>query len=310
VTKVKVTCLGVKQSPKKFRSAAAVTYPYDEPYISCTVSRSGKRLMSVSREPFVQAADATPNVDWETVAFSAVLYRWNGSKYDFSQESPWVWDRAPDEQLLGFDTNFWRRFGETEHRKIFFNPPSAGRYRIAIHYHWYEADGIEAYDEFDWASYHFGHFGSPGLGYCIFPGAPPPDGSYAGTSDEGKAVSFDAGPLWTGAPREIAGSKLTEVKIAATINCTPARSLALTINVDSGRWIQLNADNTFAYARSGGLTSTTRQNETATYSITGKIESAGTATGSVHISQVSFDDNGTHYNCTGAPHGWTASKSG
>ena len=76
------------------------------------------------------------------------------------------------------------------------------------------------------------------------------------------------------------------------------------VDVSPGRWIQLNADNTFAYARSGGLTSATRQNETATYSITGKLETSGTARGSLDISQASFDENGTHYTCTGAPHGF------
>jgi hypothetical protein len=308
-TKVKVNCVGVTRS-SKLLSRSAITYPYDEPYISCTVGTSGRRLMSISRDPFVQAIDATPNVDWQTVAFSALLYKWNGSDYVFSEQSAWVWDRAADEQLTDFSGNFWRRFGETTHRKIFFNPPTEGRYRIAIRYHWYAANGIDEHDELDWASYHFGHFGSASLGHCDFPGPPPPDGHYAGTTDEGKAVSFDAGPIWTTVPRDVAGSKLTNVKIANTINCTPARTLSFAVNVDPGRWIQVAADNTFAYARSGGLTSTTRQNETATYSITGKIEPAGTATGSVHISQVSFDDNGTRYNCTGAPHGWTAAKSG
>jgi hypothetical protein len=308
VTVVKVTCTGVKQS-HAYR-AATPTYPYDEPYVLCTVGTSGQRLVSIARDPQVNAVDATANVDWQTVAFSAVLYSWNGTAWVFAEQSPWAWDRAPDEQLTDFGGNFWRRFGETGQQQIFFHPKTSGRYRVAIRYHWYAANGIADHDELDWASYHFGHFGSASQGFCDFPVAPPPDGHYTGTTDEGKAVSFDSAPIWTAVPREIAGARLTNVVIAGTITCTPARTLSFSVNINPGRWIQLNADNTFAYARSGELTSTTRQNETATYSITGKLETSGTGRGSVQISQAAFDENGTHYTCTGAPHGWTATKSG
>jgi hypothetical protein len=304
--KVKVQCIGVKPSSHKLQSRAAITYPYDEPYISCTVSTSGKRLMSISREPLVNAVDATANVDWQTVAFSALLYKWNGTDYVFSEQSAWVWDRAPDEQLEDFGGNFWRRFGETSHRKIFFNPPSAGRYRIAIRYQWYAANGVEDHDELDWASYHFGHFGSPGLGYCNFPGSPPPDGHYVGTTDEGKAVAFDAGPIWTTVPRDIAGSRLTNVKISSSTSCTPARSLSYSISVAPGRWIQLYADNTFAYAAVAPLTDPARQNVVASLFVVGKIGTDGSATGSLYLQQLAFDENGTHYTCAGAAHSWTA----
>lgn len=309
LTKVKVNCTGVTQS-RRFRSGAAVTYPYDEPYISCTVSTTGKRLMSITREPVVNAVDATANVDWQTVAFSALLYEWNGTEYEYSQQSDWVWDRVPDEQLEDFGGNFWRRFGETSHRKIFFNPTSAGRYRIAIRYHWYAANNIEDYDELDWASYHFGHFGSASLGYCNFPGPPPPDGSYTGTSDEGQAISFKAAPIWSSVPRLVGGSRLTEVKYSTSVSCTPARTVTLPINVDPGKWIQLDAYNTFSYARVGGLTSATRQHETASYFLIGKIDTSGKAAGSIYIQELSFDESGTHYACAGVPHSWTAAKTG
>lgn len=308
IVKVKVNCVGVTQT-HRYRSAT-ITYPIVEPDVLCTVGTSGKRLITIPSEPEMNAVDATANVDWQTVAFSAVLYSWNGTAWVFAEQSPWAWDRAPDQQLEDFAGNFWRRFGETSHESVIFHPATSGRYRVAIRYHWYAENGVAEHDELDWANYHFGHFGSASQGYCDFPSAPPPDGHYAGTTDEGKAVSFDSAPIWSSVPRDVAGSRLTNVVIANTITCSPTRTLSFSVDVSPGRWIQLNADNTFAYARSGGLTSATRQNETATYSITGKLETSGTALGSLDISQASFDENGTHYTCTGAPHGWTAAKSG
>jgi hypothetical protein len=274
------------------------------------VGKSGARLVTIAHEPEIRAADATANVDWQTVAFSAILFKGSGDDATIEDQSPWVWDRAPDEQLLDFAGNFWRRFRETGHRQIFFHPAGSGPYRVAIRYHWYAANGSADYDTLDWAKYHFGHFGSASQGYCNFPGPPPPDGHYAGTTDESKNVSFDSAPIWSTVPRDVGGSRLTNVKVSSSISCTPAKTLTYSITVDAGRWIQLNADNTFAYARIGNVNDPSRQNVSASYFLAGKIDTAGSAAGSYYIQQIAFDESGTHYNCTGAPHGWTAAKSG
>jgi len=309
VKKKKVKCTDVTLT-RRVQAGAAPTYPYDEPDILCTVSTNGKRLVSVAREPTMRAVDATANVDWQTVAFSALLYTWNGTSYVFSQQSQWMQDRVPDEQLLDFGPNFWRPFDSPSHQQIFFNPGAAGRYRVAIRYHWYAANGTDDHDILDWASYHFGHYGSAGQGFCNFPGPPPPDGHYAGTTDENRAISFDAAAIWPNAPREIGGSRLTNVRIASSLSCTPARPFNYVINVDAGRWIQLNADNTFAFERVGTLNDPARQNVVASYFLAGRIDTAGIASGSVYFQQLSFDENGTHYTCAGAAHTWTAKPSG
>jgi hypothetical protein len=307
VKKVKVKCTGVKRSSRRL-SAAAITYPYEEPLIDCTVTRGGQWRVAVAHEPVVRAVDATANVDWQTVAFSALLYQWSAtdSQWVLSQQSQWVRDHVPDDQLEGFPANFWQPFGKTGHEKILFTPATSGKYRVAIRYHWYAANGIKDHDELVWASFHFDHFASANFGECDFPGHPPPDGQYTGTTDEGKAVTFTTGPIWITATREVAGTRLTNVTIASTVTCSPALTLSYSIAFVPTRWIQLNYDNTFAYAASSPIRSTTRQNVTATYSITGKIDLPGSAAGSVSIWQLSFDQNGTHYDCAGKPHLWTA----
>src|SRR5262249_11869983 len=73
VTKVKVKCTGVKPSTRR-TSSAAITYPFEEPLIDCSATPAGEFRVGIARNPTMHAVDATPNVDWETVAFSALLY--------------------------------------------------------------------------------------------------------------------------------------------------------------------------------------------------------------------------------------------
>ena len=227
------------------------------------------------------------------------------------QQSPWAWDRAPDEQLEDFGPNFWQPFGQTGSVPVTFNPSSSGEYRVAIRYHWYGANAAADQEKLDWASYHFGHYGSPGEDSCNFPGPPPPDGNYAGTTDESKAITFTAAPIWTNVPRPIGGSQLTQVTIRSTLNCTPSGTLNYSITAAPTRWIQLNADNTFAYVRVGSIkdSNAARSNVAGSYFVAGKIDTAGNASGSLYFQQLSYDENGTHHTCAGTAHSWTAKRS-
>jgi len=316
--KVKVTCHNVKQSGKH-ASAAAITYPYAEPLIDCTVTANGEWRVAGAHEPLVHAVDATPNVDWQTVAFSALLDQWNASEssWDLIQQSPWVWDRAPDEQLEGFPANFWLPFNKRLHENLAFTPPASGKYRVSIDYHWYAANGVPEHDTVVPAAFHFDHFASPNLGECDFPGTPPPDGKYTGKTDDGNDISFLTGAIWPSATRAVGGTRLTTVQIRSSVSCTPVGITSYGIAFVPTRWIQLNYDNTFAYAASSPISSAAstsgRTNATATYSITGKVDLStatgtpvATWTGTVAIWQLSFDLSGTHYSCTGKPHVWTA----
>jgi hypothetical protein len=310
VKKVKTKCTGVKRS-SRHTAATAITYPYEEPLIDCTATSAGRFRVVVARDPTMRAVDATPNVDWQTVAFSAVLYQLSpDSEWVLLHQSPWVWDRAPDNQLESFSGNLWQPFGKTGSPNIFFTPPSSGQYRVGIEYHWYAANGLGSHDDFEWANFHFDHFASGNLDECDFPSQPPPDGQYKGTTDEGRAISFSTEPIWTTASRLVGGTRITDVKLDNTADCGVHGIGNFEIDPPSTRWIQLNYDNTFAYAGTINFDAETAKNVRATYTIAGKIDTAGNATGTLAIWLISFDKDGSHYDCTGKPRSWTAKVAG
>ena len=240
------------------------------------------------------------------------LHEERGTTGCSQQQSSWAWDRAPDEQLEDFGPNFWQSFG----RRAAFQSSSIRRRRASTGSRSATtgtgSNSAADQEKLDWASYHFGHYGSAGEDSCNFPGPPPPDGNYAGTTDEGKAITFDGGAdLEQPVPRPIGGSRLTQVTIRSTLNCTPSGTLNYFVTAAPTRWIQLNADNTFAYVRVGSLndSNAARSNVTGSYYVAGKIDTAGNASGSLYFQQLSYDENGTHYTCAGTAHSWTAKRS-
>jgi hypothetical protein len=49
-------------------------------------------------------------------------------------------------------------------------------------------------------------------------------------------------------------------------------------------------------------------NIVADYTVSGKFDTAGNATGTLFLGKFSFDYQGTHYNCGAAPYAWQARR--
>jgi hypothetical protein len=47
-------------------------------------------------------------------------------------------------------------------------------------------------------------------------------------------------------------------------------------------------------------------NVSTSYSVSGKLDTAGSATGTLNLNRFSFDYQGTHYDCATAGYGWQA----
>jgi hypothetical protein len=135
------------------------------------------------------------------------------------------------------------------------------------------------------------------------PPPPPPaarTGHYCGLSNEGKSVCFDvigdAGEL-----QQVSG-----LHLESNVVCGDG----------SGWWwsiyppVNISIDSpalTFSYTFSGPMPNVTgASNAAATYTIAGTFDTAGNVTGTVHLTHISWDANGKHYDCAGDPRTWTA----
>jgi hypothetical protein len=163
------------------------TYPIYQNYLQCRVSTwTGDREILFFDEPLMRAVDATPNPDWQTVAFKATLYKWtgagpaadtrDGSGWTRVKDEPWLWDRTVDEatQPSAFPTflgNFWRDFGARLRTTAWFIVPGPGQYRVGLTHHWYATPTVPAREFFVWAGPHYGEepYEVPGHKWCNFP---------------------------------------------------------------------------------------------------------------------------------------------
>jgi hypothetical protein len=146
---------------------SALSYPSYHPRLQCTIDPSGRRQITFTAEPIIRAADSTPHTDWQTVAWSAKLFSWNGSQWIFlgpRYQTTWLWDYTRDTQYdgaLGFLKNYWRRFDTGQRWSVWFDLPGPGYYRVAVWYHWYATPTAEAHDVYVWAHNHGGDFQDP-----------------------------------------------------------------------------------------------------------------------------------------------------
>jgi hypothetical protein len=261
----------------------------------------------------MRAVDVTRNVDFQTVAFSALLYRLgeNGD-WTLDDRTEWLWDRTYDEQIEAFPGNYWRSFkGDTRVRKfVDFVIDQPGVYEVRIHYRWYAARGSKTHDVTEPVFYHLGPFQNRDQSACDFPGLPLLEGVYSGLTDEQQTVSLKVGPLYSAPPRATAWSLIESFEFTTTINCIPAVSAIDAMwRIDATRafFIDIRSDGTFSSTHAGPVPARTgRLNATATYYASGRIDRSGNATGIVQLSQVRFDERGVHHDCTGGPHSWSA----
>jgi hypothetical protein len=72
---------------------------------------------------------------------------------------------------------------------------------------------------------------------------------------------------------------------------------------------QIQPDLSFTFSYNGPLQTSPDSvitNVSTSYSVTGKLDTAGNATGTLSLSRFSFDYQGTHYDCAAAGYGWQA----
>jgi hypothetical protein len=133
--------------------------------------------------------------------------------------------------------------------------------------------------------------------------SPPPGpgkakpGHYSGQTSAGKPVSFDVAAD---------GGSVTKLSAAEQVACTNGTKWSWTLSSSSGNPIGPTRKFSHSYAGPLTLSGGTITNIRVTYSFGGTLTTGGTASGTFVISHMSWDDSGTHYDCSGSQVGWTA----
>jgi hypothetical protein len=143
-------------------------YPAFLATLECGKTADGGRMVRFLEEPELRAVDVTDAVDWQTVAWSALVFRWDGAQWQFYVQSNWRWDRTYDMQVQAFPGNYWRLFDGRRTFLAFF-PDQPGMYRLAVRAHWYATPRVPTYDTEFWAGAHYGPFEDPTQTFCDFP---------------------------------------------------------------------------------------------------------------------------------------------
>jgi hypothetical protein len=138
------------------------------------------------------------------------------------------------------------------------------------------------------------------------PPAPPPPpaaplakpGHYCGFTNQGKSICFDVTPE---------GTRVARFVTTSDLDC--GVGILQDIELSFGGSSAIQADLTFTFAFNGTLQTapgSSLSNVSANYAVTGKLDTAGNATGSLSLNRFSFDYAGTHYDCSAASYGWQA----
>ena len=136
------------------------------------------------------------------------------------------------------------------------------------------------------------------------PTQPPPApalaraGHYCGFTNQGKSICFDV----TADGRQVANFDTT-----SDVDCgnVGIRDLGLAFTGST----PIQADLTFTFTYNGPLETSANsplKNVTTSYTVSGKLDTAGNGTGTLALNRFSFDYSGTHYDCAAAPYGWQA----
>lgn len=132
------------------------------------------------------------------------------------------------------------------------------------------------------------------------PPPPPPAmalaGHYCGFNDQGKSVCLDV---------TSDSSSVTNFVTESIVTCTDSSQWEWRLSFGTNQPI---ANLAFSYAYSGPLNSGSNSvtNIQATYSINGSFDTAGNVSGTLSLTSISWDENGTHFDCSSAPYGWKA----
>ncbi|MFL6039699.1 MAG: hypothetical protein ACJ74B_13815 [Gaiellaceae bacterium] len=137
------------------------------------------------------------------------------------------------------------------------------------------------------------------------PPAPPPPaaplakaGRYCGFTNQGKSICFDIAAD---------GRRVSNFDTTSDVNCGNVGLRDVGLSFGSSTAIQ--ADLTFTFTYNGPLGTSADspvKNVTTSYTVSGKLDTAGNGTGTLSLNRFSFDYQGTHYDCSAASYGWQA----
>ena len=145
-TKATAACPGVTSRSTK-RQGARVRYPVRLPAVQCQADGAHGRRFRFSALPIVRAFDATPQVDWQNVTWSALLVERVGTSWQLRAQTEWLWDRTYDEQVKTFPGNTWRTFLKNTRREFSeIRRDEPGTYRVALHFKWYGGNGAAEHE--------------------------------------------------------------------------------------------------------------------------------------------------------------------
>jgi hypothetical protein len=156
-----VRCPGSRAQPKRL-AVSQVQFFKEEPIVVCDLEPGTEnRRLWVAMEPRMRAADTTNRVDWQTVAYRAILYRHDGTDWRVRGQSTWLFDRTfdPSERATEFHGNFWRHLRTKQRQQVInFYADEAGVYRVSVKYYWYRTRSVAEHEVEDVVDYHFGEF--------------------------------------------------------------------------------------------------------------------------------------------------------
>ena len=122
-------------------------------------------------------------------------------------------------------------------------------------------------------------------------------GHYSGQTSAAKPVSFDVSS---------GGGFVTKLSAAEQVSCTNNTNWSWTMISNGAN--PIGSARNFSHSYSGPLTlqGSSITNIQVTYTFAGGLTTTGAASGTFVISHISWDQNGTHYDCTGSQVSWTA----
>jgi hypothetical protein len=137
------------------------------------------------------------------------------------------------------------------------------------------------------------------------PETPPPPGPaapmarpghYCGFTNQGESICYDVTADSLGVAKFETGSK---------VECGDQEA---SFGLSFGDATPIQADLSFSYTYKGPIDSgdPAVTNIKADYTVSGKFDTNGNATGTLFLGQFSFDYEGTHFECAAAPYAWQA----
>ena len=128
------------------------------------------------------------------------------------------------------------------------------------------------------------------------PAATAKAGHYCGFTNQGKSICFDA-----------SGTTVSNFATTSDVDC--GIGILPDISLSFSGSTQIQPDLSFTFSYNGPLETDSGSaitNVSTSYGVTGKLDTAGNATGTLNLSRFSFNYQGTHYDCAAAGYGWQA----